>query len=107
MPKPLQPTEHEIQAGILEYLLARGYYVWRNNSGGFRKGDYFVKVGKKGSADIIGIHRDGSGRFLAIEVKRPGGKATPEQLEFIGAINMAGGKAFVAHSVDEVINELR
>jgi hypothetical protein len=43
-----------------------------------------------------------TGRFLAIEVKRPGGKPTPEQLQFIDTINQAGGLAFVAHSIEEV-----
>jgi hypothetical protein len=43
-----------------------------------------------------------TGRFLAIEVKRPGGKATPEQQQFIDTINQAGGLAFVARSVEEV-----
>jgi hypothetical protein len=43
-----------------------------------------------------------TGRFLAIEVKRPGNKASPEQQQFIDTINEAGGLAFVARSVEEV-----
>jgi hypothetical protein len=39
---------------------------------------------------------------LAIEVKRPGGKPTAEQQQFIDTINEAGGLAFVARSVEEV-----
>jgi hypothetical protein len=48
-----------------------------------------------------------TGRFLAIEVKRPGNKPTPEQQQFIDTINEAGGLAFVARSVEEVDNTLR
>jgi hypothetical protein len=47
-----------------------------------------------------------TGRFLAIEVKRPGGKATQEQQQFIDTINAAGGLAFVAHSIEEVQAQL-
>jgi hypothetical protein len=39
---------------------------------------------------------------LAIEVKRPRGRVTPEQQQFIDMINEAGGLAFVARSVEEV-----
>ena len=46
------------------------------------------------------------GKFIAIEVKRPGGKATPIQSQYIEEIKRAGGIAFVAHSVDEVVKEL-
>ena len=52
-------------------------------------------------SDIIGCIRK-TGRFLAIEVKRPGNKGTPEQQQFIDIINQAGGLAFVARSVEEV-----
>jgi hypothetical protein len=52
-------------------------------------------------SDIIGC-RLKTGRFLAIEVKRPGGKPTPEQQQFIDTINHAGGLAFVARSIEEV-----
>jgi hypothetical protein len=39
-------------------------------------------------------------------VKQPGGKATPEQQQFIDTINGAGGLAFVAHSIEEVEQHL-
>jgi hypothetical protein len=48
-----------------------------------------------------------TGRFLAIEVKRPGGKPTPEQQQFMDMINQAGGLAFVAHSIEEVAEVFR
>jgi hypothetical protein len=43
-----------------------------------------------------------TGRFPAIEVRRPGNKPTPEQQQFIDTINEAGGLAFVTRSVEEV-----
>lgn len=56
-----------------------------------------------GIADILGIYE---GKFLAIEVKRPGLSPTEKQSKFLDAVNRAGGIGFVAHSVDDVVREL-
>jgi hypothetical protein len=60
-----------------------------------------MAFGKVGSADILGILRP-SGRFLAIEVKKPGEKPSDEQIAFLLAIRDAGGVAIVAYSLDDV-----
>lgn len=100
----MNPTEKEIQASILEYLNYQGHFVWRNNSATFfpqiRGKTYRVQAGFKGSADIIGIAKDG--RFIAIEVKRKGGKPTLEQTQFIQEISSRGGHALVAESLEQV-----
>jgi len=57
----------------------------------------------KGVSDIIGIYK---GRFLAIEVKTPKGKVTEAQRAFIDRVNKEGGIAFVARSVEDVIEKL-
>jgi len=85
---------------ILDYLALRGVYHWRSNTG--RRGG--VSYGKVGSADILGILPNG--RFLAIEVKRPGGVASFEQLEFLANIAKNGGVAFVADNLQTVIDHL-
>jgi hypothetical protein len=99
-------TEHEIQQRILLKLGSMpDVRVWRNNTGSVKTEDgRFVTFGLKGSADIIGILQ--GGRFLAIEVKKPGGRVSPDQKKFIDTINAEGGIAFVAYSVDEVIEKL-
>jgi len=56
------------------------------NSGAFNIGGRFIKCGFTGCPDIIGQLKDG--RFLAIEVKKSGGKLTKEQNEFITMVNM-------------------
>jgi len=66
--------------------------------------DRYVKAGFKGLSDIIGMLRDG--RFLAVEVKRPGGQPTQAQIEFLGLVDRSGGVAFIARSVDDVIRAL-
>jgi len=40
-------------------------------------------------------------QFLAVELKAERGKATPEQLAFIAAVQRDGGRAGIARSVDE------
>lgn len=43
-----------------------------------------------------------NGHFVGIEVKRPGGKATPLQLRMLERIIEAGGQAWIVSSLDHV-----
>jgi hypothetical protein len=56
----------------------------------------------RGVSDILCCH---AGKLLAIEVKLPGNKATPLQENFMKKIKEAGGKAFVAYSLEQLDNE--
>ena len=104
----MSTPEGIILAQILAYLKMRRVYAWRNNTGAVklegRSGSRFVRYGMKGSSDILGILDDG--RFLAIEVKAPTGRATPEQSCFLGEIRARGGVAFIARSAEEVERQL-
>lgn len=99
--------ETDIVRSILEYLSYRHVFAWRNNSGAVKyegKGKTrFHRFGLKGSSDIIGVYK---GKFLAIEVKKPGGVVTDAQEDFLDTIRTNGGIAFVAYSVDDVIKYL-
>ena len=69
-----------------------------------RGGAKFVSGGLgKGTSDIIGLVQtvSGVGRFFAIEVKTPEGRATPEQLEFLALVNRLGGYGCICRSADE------
>lgn len=57
----------------------------------------------KGVLDIVGCY---NGRAVAIEIKTPTGKLEESQREFITAWLLAGGIAFVARSVADVIRFL-
>ena len=99
--------EQHIQKQILDYLRYRGIPCYKHQNAGIRKPDgSYIPTHTRGVSDIIGCMPK-TGRFLAIEVKRPGGKATPEQQHFIDTINQAGGLAFVARSVEEVQDALQ
>lgn len=56
-----------------------------------------------GVSDILGMFH--GGRWLAIEVKSRKGRLSPEQSLFIDEINAGGGMAFVARSVQDVIDQ--
>ena len=63
------------------------------------------KYHRNGTADILGVSGDGSGRFIAIEVKTPRGRLSENQKSFLDDINKCGGIGFVARSVDDVRRE--
>jgi hypothetical protein len=73
-------------------------------------GFYFKTHGgpfqRAGLPDIMGVHQ---GRFIGIEVKRPGKKHNESSIqEYVrNRISLAGGIAFVATSQEEVINKLK
>jgi hypothetical protein len=89
--------------------------LWRNNVGVLEdKRGVPVSYGLcVGSADLVGLLRvrwPGSGgepyaRFLAIEVKRPGGHGpTDEQAYWLALVRRMGGIAGVAYTVGEALD---
>lgn len=96
------PTEQAIQRAILDYLELKKYFAVKFNNVGIRKLDgSFIPPRQRGIPDILACSP--TGQFVAIEVKRPGLSANDEQDEIIERIRKTGGRAMVAHSVDEVV----
>lgn len=93
---PTRPKESDITKSIRRYLKMRGAFCWKVWQGPMSS--------PKGISDILGCMR---GKLLAIEVKVPGREPSPAQQDFIDCINSSGGVAFVAHSVDEVEQQLK
>lgn len=91
---------------VLKALRAHPLVAWaeRQNSGAARIGNRFVRFGWPGCPDILGMLRDG--RFLGVEVKAKAGRLRPEQSVFLERIRCAGGVAFVAHDLRDVMREL-
>jgi len=88
-------TEGQIQAQVLLEASRLGLRVFRNHTGRVQdKRNQWHNFGLcKGSSDIIGITP--CGRFVAIEVKRFGGRATKEQESFIDMVSSRGGFACI------------
>lgn len=104
--KKLVPLEKDIQFAICEYLEIKRHFFWRQNTiGMFDKGkDTFRSLPKYAMAGVSDIIVIRNGIFIALEVKRPGGKQRPSQVEFQKGVERAGGKYFVVASVTDVIN---
>ena len=111
-----EPPEHAIQDAVLRYLALDRRVAWahRFNTGATRidardaRGrptrSRFVRFAFPGCSDILGQLR--TGHFLAVEVKRPSTKPTPEQAAFLAQVNTARGLGVVARSLDDVIAAL-
>lgn len=92
--------ESLIKSQIMDWLRVQpGCYARTIQLGGIGK----RTNNSKGISDIIGVWRS---RFLAIEVKTKEGRVSPEQQEFLDCVNRCGGIAFVAKSLNEVIEKL-
>lgn len=76
--------------------------AWMRNGTPVRYG-----VGGPGGADFIGLHR---GRYLAVEIKTPTGRQSPEQKLFQSRIERHGGLYRLVRGVDDahaLLAELR
>jgi hypothetical protein len=95
--------ESDIQRLIMLALSEAGCLIWRNNTGVLKNAAGIpIKFGLcVGSSDLIGIAP--GGRFLAVEIKTPTGKPTPEQTRFLEAVRARGGIAGIARSPVEAL----
>jgi hypothetical protein len=107
--KKVEPLEKDIQNAVCEYLALRGHFFYRqNNTPIFQRdgkgGGFFRAMPKyaiKGVPDILLI-RDG-GYVCYLEIKRPSGKLSDDQMEFQKRSRLAGAEYHVIKSVDQLI----
>ena len=107
--KALKEMSEKLIMQQIQLELAKiGVRLLRNNVGMLEDArGQKVKYGLcKGSADLIGWVSP-SGKFCAVEVKTPTGRATPEQINFIEAVNRDGGIAFIARSPEDALQQIR
>lgn len=102
-------NDHKEAAALVEVLKAlRAHpavsWAERQNTGTARIGGRFIRFGWPGCPDVLGQLNDG--RLLGVEVKGPTGKLRPEQSVFLERIRGAGGVAFVARDLRDVLREL-
>ena len=88
--------EQDIQDKIMDYIKSIGGLPVKFNNIGI--------YAKAGVSDILACNR---GRFVAIEVKKPGNKPSALQDNFINAINSIGGFAFWADTLQDVKDKLK
>lgn len=101
--------EKEIQGEISDWLRKRGIMFWRSNNipvfgvnnAGKRTFRSLPKDTPRGLPDLMIIR---AGKFIGIEVKRPGAKLRPEQGNFGIRLVDAGAEYHCVHSLDEFLN---
>lgn len=86
--------EKTVENQIKRYLDRLGVWYMKVHGSAFQKA---------GVPDLIACI---GGRFVGIEVKRPGGRVSPLQKLNIEEIQQSGGVAFVAYSVEDVRREI-
>jgi hypothetical protein len=109
-PKPNPPLESEIAAASLDAARILGIELKRQNTGAAshmnRDGSTrYVRFGKPGDPDYTGVLPDG--RYLAVELKRPGQVPSVQQLAAINRINNSNGFAFWSDDATHVLRVLQ
>ena len=102
--------ESAVLNACLQYLVILHIEAWRSNTGAvkakYKNGtDRFVRFGRPGSADIIGLLPNG--RFLAVECKSDVGELSKQQHEFRRDIERNHGVYILARSIDDLAAGLR
>ena len=91
---------------VLKAVRAHPLVEWceRMNSGAAKVGNRFIRFGWPGCPDVLGQLKDG--RLLGVEVKSRTGRLRPEQSVFLDRIRGAGGVAFIARDLRDVVKAL-
>lgn len=101
------PLEKDIQKICLNWLLHQDRcFAWRQNSIGIYDHirGFYRTAPKRGVPDIIAVSK---GRFIGVEVKRPGGKQSTEQKSFQKALELAGGIYWIVYSLNDLKEKWR
>ena len=99
----MKNNETQLVNACLELLRLRGIFAWRNNTGAVKTDKRFIRYGKPGSSDIIGV-LPAKGRMIVVECKMPGNKPTGLQAAFLSTVSQCGGLAVCVRSVEELID---
>lgn len=83
---------------VLDYLRLRGIPATRHQAGHVHASSW-INLGATGWPDVIACCR---GRFLGVEVKRPGEDPSPAQLRMHAELAAAGAVLLVVHSLEEL-----
>lgn len=96
-------TEQDIMNSIRIKLSEMGFTVFRANVGKFKLADgRWFDVGlPAGFSDLFAVK---DGKIYFVEVKKPGGKVRPEQVNFIKQMQQKGCVAGIVFSIEEAIN---
>jgi hypothetical protein len=96
--------ETEIQRQVLDYLRLRGIPATRHQAGRVRVGRSVLNLGGPGWPDILACWR---GRFLGVEVKKPGEESSEEQRRVHEQLAAARAIVLIVRSLEDLNLALR
>lgn len=99
MPLP----ESALRDQIFSYLTRIGLLVWKDYQPNAKPGKGYSRS-KTSVADILGVMPDG--QFLAVEVKKPDGKVSMGQWQWLERVRRSNGFVIVATSVADVQTQI-
>ena len=90
-PATIHRSERQVLRDCLDLLLISPEvaFAWRQNTGAARLENRHVRFSFRGCSDILGMLANG--RFLAVECKATGERATADQQAFLDRVNKHGG----------------
>lgn len=98
--------EGELVKACVDYLEKDlGLFVWRQNSGTFRKNGVPIRCAIPGCPDIIGHTR--GGRFFGVECKVEDGRQSNDQKLFQHRSEASGGLYILAYELDDVADHFQ
>jgi hypothetical protein len=105
-------SETKISAGIAAMVkaeFAEDIALDRHQCGVLKVQRRFIHCGKPGWPDRLGVILRGrnAGKFIGIEVKKPGEKQSAAQIEFMATVEMATAFYFLVESVDQAREMIR
>ena len=104
---PALLTEHQIQSSLCDYLMAHGIVYFAVPNAAVRSAATAVHMQREGmvagAPDLVLCR---NGRVLFLELKRPGGRMSPAQLDMQEAMLATGMKYEIAFGIDEAIEKV-
>lgn len=98
-----------MEVQIAKFMQAHGWRRRRNHVGSFRPvhGAGIITIGKEGDPDFSYFRtvKPGLLQVLHVEVKKPGEKPRPKQVETIASLNHVGETAIWADSIESLISQ--
>jgi hypothetical protein len=96
--------EQILQRAVIEHLAIRGVpgvFAFHVPNGGYRRpveGRILKSLGTRpGIPDLLIVH---AGRLYCLELKAPGGRASPAQLKTVSDLEYCGAKCAIAVGID-------
>ena len=98
-------TENDVEARIRQYFARRGWLVIRQHVGLFKaRSGQHISIGEKGMTDYVVVRplKPGLALRVYVEVKRPGGEPSVDQLRWMGRARSLGHLAEYFDSVEDL-----